>query len=290
MNAIQEKEFNDFVAVQLKDKAKSNLAVYKSRYKVFTKRFKTKIQNISDDLLLTALLEATSDNDFPANTRAGLITFLVLLKRFYNVEHKQLLLFQIENNIRVQVETQERKKSQKKELGNYSIDDLKSHMLSEYAKKNYTSYVVNYLLINYGVRNQDLNVKLVTDKQNLNDEENFLYLKNKSTIQFIRNHYKTHKYYGKKVYEIRDARFVTSIKKLIEKNVSYMLHTSSGDKLDETSLARRIVTYTLDALSEADIFKIIVIAYDKDYDKLKEYEASRGTKLNTIIENYAVNK
>ena len=159
-----------------------------------------------------------------------------------------------------------------------------------YSKKNYTGYIINYLLITYGVRNQDLNLKIITDKNELNDDENFLYMKNKSTVQYIRNHYKTHKFYGQKVYEIRDARFVTSMKKLIEKNVSYLLHTSSGDKLDETSLARRIVTYTLDGLSEADIFKIIVTEYDKDYDKLKEYEASRGTKLNTIIENYAVNK
>jgi len=95
----QQKEFNDFVAVHLKDKAKSNYAVYKSRYKVFAKHFKHPISNIRDDILLQILLEATEHNEFPANTRGGLVSFLILLKKHYGHSHKDLLFFQIENTI-----------------------------------------------------------------------------------------------------------------------------------------------------------------------------------------------
>jgi hypothetical protein len=286
----QQKEFNDFVAVHLKDKAKSNLAVYKSRYKVFAKHFKHPISNIRDDILLQILLEATEHNEFPSNTRGGLVSFLILLKKHYGHSHKDLLLFQIENTIQIQIQTQERKKSQQQELGNYRIADLKDLMMRIYSKKNYTGYIVNYLLINYGVRNLDLNVKIITDKNELNDEENFLFYKNKSTIQYIRNDYKTHKTYGQKIYDIKDTRFITAVRKLVEKNVTYLLHTADGRKLDETSLSRRIGTYTLDGLGEADIFKIIVSEYDKDYDTLEKYSKSRGTDIKTIIGSYAINK
>lgn len=290
ISGSQLKEFEDFVAVHLKDKAKSNYAVYKSRYKVFAKHFNHPINNVRDDILLQILLEATEDNEYPANTRGGLLSFIILLKKHYGQSHKELLLFQIENSIQIQIQTQEKKKLQQKELGNYRIQDLKDFMMAEYAKKNHTAYIVNYLLITYGVRNLDLNVTLVTNEAELNDTDNFLFLKNKSTIKYIRNNYKTHKTYGEKLYEIRDNRFLTAFKKLIANDVKYLFHTRNGDKLDDTSIAHRIDTYTLDALGEADYFKIIVAEYDKDYDMLEQYSKSRGTDVKVIIGSYAINK
>ena len=291
MNELHSKEFNDFVAVQLKDKAKSNLAVYKSRYKVFTKRFpKRNIRDIPDNLLIDIICEATFDNDYPANTRAGLLMLVILLKRFYNIPHKELQLFRVENDLQVQIQTQERKKLQQKEVGKYSITDLKTHMLDVYNKKDYTAYIINYILIHYGVRNQDLNVILTADKSLMNEENNYLFVKNGSVVEYIRNHYKTHKHYGNKTYAIRDKRFMTSVKKLLANGTKYLLHKQNGEPLTDTSLFHRIQTYTLDGLGEGDYFKIIIAEYDSNVDMLEHYESSRGTKLSTIIENYAVNK
>ena len=291
MNDLHSKEFNDFVAVQLDGKAKSNLAVYKSRYKVFTKRFpKQNIRDVADNLLIDVICEATQHNEFPANTRAGLLMLVLLLKRFYNIPHKELQLFRIENDLQVTIQTQARKKSQQKEVGKYSIDDLKTHMLDVYNKKDYTAYIINYLLINFGVRNQDLNVILTADKSVMNDENNYLFVKNGSVVEYIRQHYKTHKHYGNKTFAIKDKRFMTAVKKLLANGTNYLLHKKNGDPIDDTSLFHRIQTYTLDGLGEADVFKIVIAEYDSNVEMLEHYEASRGTKIKTIVENYAVNK
>ncbi len=51
--------------------------------------------------------------------------------------------------------------------------------------------------MNYNTRNKDLVVKVVNDETNLNDDENFLFIREKDVV-YIRNDYKTKERYGTK--------------------------------------------------------------------------------------------
>jgi len=71
-------------------------------------------------------------------------------------------------------------------------------MLSKYYKdKDYKSFVILFLLLNYNTRNKDLVVKVVNDESDLNEKENFLFIREKDIV-YIRNDYKTKGRYGTK--------------------------------------------------------------------------------------------
>lgn len=62
-------------------------------------------------------------------------------------------------------------------------------------------YIINYLLIHYYIRNEDLNIKFVLRLKDtkIDKEQNYIWLdlRRKKTV-YIRNNYKTKKTYGQK--------------------------------------------------------------------------------------------
>jgi len=66
-----------------------------------------------------------------------------------------------------------------------------------YRDKQYKKFVILYLLINYNTRNKDLVARVVKDETDLNDDENFLLIRDKDVV-YIRNDYKTKSRYGGK--------------------------------------------------------------------------------------------
>ena len=280
----QNKELSDFILAH--SKSKSSTATYKSRYKRIVRNLPTRITDTSDKILIDIICRATEDLDYPAETRGGLIYLVILLKRFYGVDFKDMNFFAIENKLKIDDQRSAKKSVSFETVSNYDLDDLMKHKMDTYKRKDYVAYIVNYLLIEYGVRNLDLNVIITNDGGKMNNTDNFLYLRNKSVVTYVRNNYKTKSSYGVKIAEIRDNRFVTSMKKLIADGVTFLLHTNDNTQLDDTSIAKRIPTYTLDKMGEIDYFKIIATHYDGNREMLERYSQTRGTNVETILKSY----
>jgi len=71
-------------------------------------------------------------------------------------------------------------------------------MLSKYYKdKDYKSFVILFLLLNYNTRNKDLVLRVVNNESDLNEKENFIFIREKDVV-YIRNDYKTKNRYGGK--------------------------------------------------------------------------------------------
>jgi hypothetical protein len=147
-----------------------------------------------------------------------------------------------------------------------------------YEQKQYNKFIINFLWFNYGVRNEDVNVTIVTKLKDTNDTDNFLVLQ-KDKVKYIRNKYKTFSTYGQKKIDIVDINFVNACKKV------------KGKLLDTTLVGNALKKYQILNMTERDIFNIIIDKFYKDKDTLKINELSsyRGTSINNIKAYYDMN-
>lgn len=156
---------------------------------------------------------------------------------------------------------------------------FQSELELTYEKKEWNKYIINYLWFHYGVRNEDVNVKVVTKMKDMNDTENYLLIKPDKVV-YTRNKYKTFTTYGKLVLDIPDKKFRLACKKVN----GYLLN-------QENELGNELRKYHILKMTERDIFNIIVDKYykDKDVDKINALSKSRGTSIDNIKGYYNVN-
>lgn len=140
-----------------------------------------------------------------------------------------------------------------------------------YDDKDYKKYIINYLLLYFNVRNQDVDVELITKKSDVKDG-NYLLIRKKQII-YIRNHYKTMYKYGQKTYTITDKKFVYAVNNFPE---TKLLHTNN--------IAREVRNNTIDKLSESQLTKITML--EMKTNELQAISDARGTDVKTLLNSY----
>lgn len=156
-------------------------------------------------------------------------------------------------------------------------------------EEKFQSYIINYLLIKFGVRNKDVNC-FITDDKNIvkeNNSINYLYVTPKS-VYFIRNDYKTVTTYGPKKNNIPDKKFFEAIKTL--PNNSWLLKQDGGI-IHETNLTEYVKKHTYNGLTETDYFKINIkhaMKSESTKSLLQKLSDYRGTDFNTILRYYTI--
>jgi len=176
-------------------------------------------------------------------------------------------------------------------------DDLVEYMEYLYDQSQWTDYIINYLLINYQVRNQDLNFQIILKKKEASDpNKNYMWLQQaKARAHYIRNVYKTAtiiapdgKDHGKgqKVNIIDNPQFIFALRRVLGCQKSKL---DCGTFIpNEASIHYYLQKATYKQLGEGNYFKIIVNHFRNDVDKLKEMASNRGTDLKTILTSYDV--
>ena len=129
-----------------------------------------------------------------------------------------------------EIETNKYLKQKDEELPSFT--ELKKHLSELLLKKNYRKYIINYLLINYGVRNKDLDVEIVDKKHKLEDDKNYLVIF-KNSVRWVINDYKTLKAYGQKIINIRSKVFLNA---LISLDAKHLLEYEGGRHVPEYSI------------------------------------------------------
>ena len=130
-----------------------------------------------------------------------------------------------------------------------------------------------YLLLNFQTRNMDLVATIVSDKNNIETDKNYIYLRGNDSV-FIRNDYKTKQRYGQKRDTIRNRKFNTAIRNLEVGEV--LLH---GTNL--TYEVRKITG----GHSESTIMKMNVLE-NNNINSLMKISNNRGTNINVIHTSY----
>jgi len=167
--------------------------------------------------------------------------------------------------------------------------ELLKFNLKNFKEKKYKSYMINYLLYTYNVRNLDLDICVVKNKDLIEPNKNYLIVKTKYT-EYIRDNYKTKNKYGKKTHMIKSAKFNYAIREFMKNNEN----NEKNDKVeisllnDKKNLTQEIIKHTYKELTEGDIFKIFITEKKelKHYNKLA---SNRGTSLDVIMKNYILN-
>lgn len=243
------------------------------------------IVNTNDDHLIKVVSAMSRGNN---GTALKLINIIVIVKKHFDMEITTILT-ERDKLFKEQPEHIEKLLEKK----NTELPELS--VLIDYTKKlfddeNYQSYIINYLLIKYGVRNKDLNL-FITDNKKLvknNNDINYLYIKSNS-IDYIRNDYKTMTIYGKKTYNITDKKFLKAVTSI--DNDTWLLKKDGAQITNDANLTEYVKQNTYNRLTESDYFKInIKHALKSDAPKahIIKLSESRGTNPNNIFNYYTI--
>ena len=207
---------------------------------------------------------------------------MIILVRRHNEEETDKLI-KLRNSLRDEII-----ESRKKNLD--SLDDILpkiDYIMEQLEKLNGIRYILNYLMINHGLRNKDINLKFVKSLPE-NKTENYLMIKGKNVILDI-NDYKTEERYGSKEIKISNEKFVNEIKKLKLNDGDYLLPMKNGDKIKNTSTFNdKILNLTIDKLGQNKLVKIVIkdLLNNKSFDKLEQMSKDRGTSLDVLLKSY----
>ena len=238
---------------------------------------------------ITDLINLLKNQDIPPSSKNSMLNVISLI---YKTKHKPIQSitdYRDELDKQYYINKKESNKLLKETLP--TLAELNNFTEGLYSKKMYREYVINYLMIKFGVRNMDVDVEIVSDKSKVNDIDNFLLI-TKKYISFIVNRYKTRDTYGNKKMKIEVKPFISAVKHLYdecEDDVCYLLINPDTKQLVKDK-NKFILNRTHKKLGEGLYFKIVVSNYISQgkISSAKLLGKTRGTDINTIIEDYYI--
>ena len=260
--------------IQEKEISESSKKVYLSLLKRMEKaKFKPPMRANEK---LSYVKEFISSFENP-NTRLDMLNLIIVLRNIKELSVEKLKEYRTELK-------QQQKANQVSKMNDagdklMSYEDFTKALGEAYLKDEWKKYIVNYLMMQYGVRNKDLNLEIVKTKKEMTDGNNYLLLK-KDKVVFIRDDYKTHKTYGKKTHEIVDKLFHEAVKK-----------TGVGKLIAEAQTSNGLRKLYINKMGEAKVFKMMIDHYYEKDDSasIKRLAADRGTSLSVVQGFYNVN-
>ena len=280
-------EFDIFME-SVENKSDATKKQYKTQYNKLFKLTGKPIAETSEKKIIEIL--AGIENK---NAEQALLNIALLVRKLNKLSVTQLENLREKNKQSLNKSIKEKNVNLKETLPSY--DDLIEYMNYLYDKNEYTDYIINYLLINFQVRNQDLDFKIITRKKDATDlTKNFMWLQ-PNKLTYIRNVYKTaniinpegdNSGYGQKINVITEPKMITAFKKV------YNCQKNSEDCgtfiPNKSSIAYHLQKSTYKQLGEGKYVKIVINHFRNDIDKLKEISDNRGTSLTTILQSYDI--
>jgi len=281
-------QFKEFIKDKSANTIKSYIQQYNKLKKIVDKEMEQSvdIQNVSEK----NILEFVSDEN-NLNSQQALLNVAIMIRKMNKQPTSKLEKKRDENKEKLKGFVKE--KNQKlKDDGLPSYQDLLDYLEFLYDSKRWTDFIINYLLIYYHTRNEDVNFELVPFKRDIkaNPDLNYLwYSKRAKKATLYRRNYKTAGKYGMKTDVITDSKFLNAIKQIFECR-------KKGEEGCDVFIPNKdnvgyfVKKATLNNLGENIYNKIIINHFRNNLDKLKEISNSRGTSLDTLHENYDIDK
>ena len=241
------------------------------------------------------LIDTLNSSDIPPNSIKTFITVVIRIKRNAGVSIDGLISYR---NGKSSKEIDKYDSDKKIELNETlpSYDEIKKYMDTLLNDDKYRDYIINYLLINYGVRNIDIDVlitidKSVTLKRNI-AKENCLYATPRCII-YQRNNDKTASVYGMKSYKIVNLSFRNAVSIVLAKRKECrLLFDCNGDTYNDKQTGNLVLNSTYNKLGETSHFKILINHHKEQSNigMIRFLSQSRGTDLNTVFNYYNINE
>ena len=263
----------------VKDKSVNTQKSYKTQYNKLVKLLGKPVSETSEKKLIEIVLEQPNNNQ-----KQALINIGILIRRLYELSSTKLEALREKLKENLKEDVKEKNSVLQDTLPSY--DDIVEYTENLWDKMEWRDYIINYLLINYQVRNQDLVFDLVNLKrQTKDDSKNYMWLSPKKVV-YIRNVYKTANKYGKKVVTITDPKFLLAVKRVYACNKR---DEESGVFIPTLSqVGYYIMKATYKQIGEGAYLKILIKHHRKDFTKLTEISENRGTSMKTLGESYDI--
>ena len=256
---------------------------FKQKTKATQKNYNSIISNINYSIVGTErpLIKKIQNSYDNINTQQTYLNIILIVRNYMGLSTD--LLVKLRNDNKIKINTHRKTELSKLSETIISYDELMEKFKQLPLNKK---YIINYLLINYGFRNSNLNLKLVKE---LPEEktENYIVIKPRYILLDM-NNYKTKTTYGNKQFKDTNKDFRNAIKSLKINEGEYIIGNKRNDKLKPSYFNTVIKNNTIDQLGEQNINKIIVKEYidRKDFAGLKKLSFSRGSDLNVLLSSY----
>lgn len=285
MTSHKTQELQDFIYENDDKLNKQTIKTYINDYK----RFRTQMngrQNIYN-LTQKEIIDIVSKSDF---NKLALLNIAIVFLKWKNKEHNRLIKYRtdLQEN---KAEKQAEKNMEILEKSGADYHDLMGALNTATG----SDYIMFYLLIKLNTRNNDLIMKLISNKQKnlLNKEDNFMIV-SPSKATFIRNDYKTAKSFGSKKDVIRDEKFQKYILKELVGGTEYLFVNNKLKPYKQTEMGKfiksRFKKYLPESnLSQAVIYKIIQHHAEENGNvkMMKNIADARGHSINTQLTEYS---
>ena len=220
-----------------------------------------------------------SDNELSKpSTRLDLLNLVIVLRSIQELPTEKLKAYRSELS-KERLNHQVGKMSDLKDKL-MQLPQFQEQLMKAYEAEEWKRFIVNYLMMSYGVRNLDVDVTIVKSKKNASDESKNYLILSKGKVTWIRHKYKTVKTFGKQEIDITDPEFVKAVKK-----------QGVGPIFTEGQLSNAIRKLLIGGMTESKVFKMMIDdAYDKkNTAEINRLSKSRGTSIGTIKSFYNVN-
>ena len=271
-------EYDKFME-SVKDKSQATQKQYRIQYNKLYKLLDKPVNETSENKILEIVKEQSNVNNQQALLNIGLV-----VRKLYGLSVKKLEEFREKLKLKINESIKKKNIELKETLPSY--DDLIQYTEMLWENSEWTDYIINYLLIHYQVRNEDLDFQIIKRKKDANDTtKNYMWLQS-GKVTYIRNRYKTDKTYGKKVNVITNKQFITAIRRVLGCQASEL---KCGVFIpNRSAIAYYLAKATYKQLGESKYAKIVINHFRKNLDKLKEISENRGTDIKTILSYYDV--
>ena len=256
----------------------------KKAYKIQYKKLKGLLGKDIGEASQRTLIKTIQEHDNP-NGRQALVNIAILIRRLDKNSVSELE--DLREKLKGDIKTEVKKKNVNLPKSLPSYEDLVEYTNMLYDQSDWTDYIINYLLLNYNVRNKDLLFDIIRRKKlaKADKSKNYLWLSD-SFVEFIRNDYKTSGTYGQKSVKIKDKKFMTAVRRVF----ACQKHDEDCGVFipNPSQLGYYLKKATLGGIGETLYNKIIINHFRNDIDKLKKIADDRGTNISTLLEFYDI--
>lgn len=259
---------------RIADKSAPTIKQYLSQYdKIYTLVKKDLVKASKEEIIL--LVEDT-ENVRTLNARKNVYNVLVLF--FSGIDKDRYEAFvEKRENLRAEIAEEVKTKNNEKNETLPSYDKLKEHL----DQSEGSCYIINYLLMNYYVRNMDLDLTITRDQDMINSKDGNFLIVSKSDVTYHRNKFKTVKSKGSITVVIKNRTFRKNL-------VDYLGKDGEKDLIVGGKLDYFIRKCTYGSLGETDYLKTIVKHYMETNNvvELNNIPMYRGSSIELVMKNY----
>ena len=285
----------------------TTLKNYDQNYRKFMKKYDGKITDKDDDSDLVKILQ---EFDCAPKTKNNMVNVLLLIRRHFKLPVDKILYYRgykkngkyVGGELITQCNQGKIQKKIETDKDLPSKNELITYCNTLYKQNKLNEYIINYILVYYGVRNKDLDMEITCNSGVISPINkyvkhftgNYLYLTD-SYITLVINQYKTAGTYGRKTFRVKSKKMVKASwelwyegqKKLLVNPISKTPATAEG-------IGRIVKEASYNKIGEGRIFKALIgdiFKNTKDLEErrklLEHYSRSRGTEVQNILKCYA---